>query len=195
MPRKGMDMATKKRLALEHLHDSKSVWSPKELPNEWTKKKGIAKSAGEKVIEELLYDDSIRQEKIGSSKYIWAFKSEKRIDNKNKLSKLESEIAKIESDIKKEENYTIKLKSERTMDNENRKKAQHGIGVLQNNIGEIEEKIKQFEGGDPQKLKEYENAIQIAKDAAERWTDNIYAVIKFIKSKKSNTEAEILKHF
>merc|ERR1712154_728109 len=96
MGAKRMDMATKKRLALEHLHESKAVFSPKELPNEWYRKKKISKSAFDAVLNELVYDDSVYKEKIGTSQYVWSFKSEHRVQNKNKLNKLEKELKDLE---------------------------------------------------------------------------------------------------
>ena len=81
------------------------------------------------------------------------------------------------------------------MGDEEKEKSKHGLAMLEQQTREFEKLISENESGDPQKLKEYIDAIDIARDAAERWTDNIYAIIKFIKSKKSMTEAEILKYF
>eukprot|EP01083_Nonionella_stella_P160178 523338_1 len=190
---KRMDMETKKRVALEHLHESKSVWSPKELPNVWHKKKKISKSAVEKVIEELEYDDSIHQEKIGASKYIWAFKSEQRVENQNKLKRLEQELNKGTEDLVSQQRILEKAKNERKK--ENREQTLEGLNKMLNVITENEEQISKFQGCDPTKVKEYDEAIETAMNAAERWTDNVFAVTKFIKSKKSNTDKEIFQYF
>eukprot|EP01084_Bolivina_argentea_P023473 43790_1 len=105
MPR-GLSMAEKKKRAIEHLFESKSVFKLDELKTEWSSKKKISKGSIEAVVQELLYEDLLHQEKIGSSNYIWSFESEQRVANENKLKKLVSQNYLIKTDKEKEiKNY------------------------------------------------------------------------------------------
>lgn len=138
-------------------------------------------------------DGTIHIEKIGTSKYVWSFESEDRIRNKTKLEKLENELKGIDSEITKWSNKLETAREERK-DSE-REKDLGGIQTLQAQIDEIQGKISGFEGCDPEKYKEYQQGLQVAKDAAERWTDNVFQICKFIKSKNSMKQSEILQKF
>ena len=64
---------------------------------------------------------------------------------------------------------------------------------LKTSISVHEAKLKEYDNCDIQKVQEYDEAIEVAKDAAERWTDNVYALCKLMKAKMSFTEKETLK--
>mmetsp|Transcript_64442 Transcript_64442/g.102566 ORF Transcript_64442/g.102566 Transcript_64442/m.102566 type:complete len:203 (+) Transcript_64442:37-645(+) len=190
---KRMSMEEKRRLALQHLHESKSVFTPKELPDIWYREKKISKSAGDKVIEELEGDGLINLEKIGASKYIWAFPSEERVKNQTKLKKLEQELQRIEKETAEYEQELEAAKQTRC--GADRERKLEGLDKIKEAIASRQEIADQYKDCDPAKMKEYDTAIQVAKDAAERWTDNVFAFVKWIKAQKSLSEKEIFKYF
>ena len=57
-----------------------------------------------------------------------------------------------------------------------------------------EEEIKVWQQNDPAILDEIESKIKIAKDAANRWTDNIWAIESYL-VKKKNQDRKVVKKF
>lgn len=132
-------------------------------------------------------------EKIGASKYVWAFVSEQATERNKKLKKLEAELEKIDNQIAKSKETLEKAKNERV--DPQRSKILEKLPVIRESNEEKRKKIESFDGCDPLTLKKYTEAVQVAQNAAERWTDNIYAVIKIVKDKKCMKESEILAAF
>ena len=139
------------------------------------------------------YDGSIHQEKIGTSKYVWSFESEERVRNLTKLEKLENELKQIEQDTIKWDNKLESVKEERK--DPARQKQLDGIQKLEEDTQQMEANVASALGCDMEQYGKYQQGIQIAKDAAERWTDNIFSICKFIKSKTSMKQSDILKQF
>ena len=153
----------------------------------------FSQSNYETVLEELEGDGTIHIEKIGTAKYVWSFPSEDRVRNKTKLGKLENELKEIESEMTKWSNKLETVREERK--DPEREKNLGGIAKLQTEIDQTKAKISGFEGCEPEKYKEYQQGLQVAKDAAERWTDNVFQICKFITSKNSMKQREILDKF
>ena len=115
------------------------------------------------------------------------------IQNKTRISKLEKELESIEQDTKKWQQKLEKAKENRK--GKNRERELDGLQKLEQAVNRNDEKLNSFQGCEPQKLEKYTNSLQIAKDAAERWTDNVFAMVKLIKSKKSCPNHQIFQHF
>lgn len=185
-----MSLAEKKKHALDFIISSKNVFTPRELPQLFNKHKSISRGAGEKVLAELESDDLIHVDKIGASNYVWAFKSEKTCQMKNKLKKMEDELNEIEENIP---TFDEKLKTAKDERQEpDREKAIPKLKLVDESNQQKREEIESLSTCDAGKYKEIIAGLETAKQIQEMWTDNVYSLIKFIKAKKSCTEKEIL---
>merc|ERR1711971_735600 len=147
------------------------------------KHKKISKSAGDKVIEALEYDDLIHNEKIGTSKYIWAFKSEKSERTKNELQKMEQNLGDINVKIVEMERRLEAAKKARVKPEEERNKEMAALELMNNQILAMKDQIKQNKGVDPEEFDKIVAATEVCKEGAERWTDNVFGVIKLLTTK------------
>merc|ERR1712130_604347 len=133
----------------------------------------MGKSAAEKVIDELVDDDLIHNEKIGNSKFIWAFKSEKQQEKQKRFKQIEKELSDVAADIAIYEGRIEK--AERKRQKEGREKLMAALELIDNDIKAKRDQLAQSKGLDPAELKKVEDAIEVAKAGAERWTDNMFA--------------------
>lgn len=61
---------------------------------------------------------------------------------------------------------------------------------------QLEQELKNYERSDPKILLKMEQEAKIAKDAVNRWTDNLFQIMQWIKTHKPNfTESELCKSF
>lgn len=55
--------------------------------------------------------------------------------------------------------------------------------LLENDLKAKRDRLKENKGGDPEQYEKIVAATEVAKQAAERWTDNVFAVIKKMRDK------------
>jgi len=188
---KRMSMEEKKRLALVFLHESKSVFSPKELPELLYREKKISKSSGEAVLKELEGDSLIRIEKIGISNYAWSFPSEQRIRAQTREKALQTQNAELDEEILLWQER--KKKAESTRCHPNRPKALSGLRNLLDQNQALEQEIAVKQQFDPDTLKMYDKNIEMGREAADRWTTNVFSIIQYLKQCKGWSNSEALK--
>ena len=103
--------------------------------------------------------------------------------NKKKLQALEQELGDIEASTVIWEKKLEDAQKERTMDPEKRAALEAELELQETKLKARRDKIEQHQGGDPAEYDEIVAGIEVAKQAAERWTDNIFAMIKLLRGK------------
>ncbi|KAJ3054296.1 Meiotic nuclear division protein 1 [Rhizophlyctis rosea] len=152
------------------------------------KMKGIVQQSVKEVLDSLVSDNLVTLEKIGTSNYYWSFPSTAMQSRKRKLEDLENELTKL-----KERRTELEEGIERAQ--EGREESDDRVEMLQR-LQEAEalkksqlKELDQFRDCDPALLEAKEKATIIAKDAANRWTDNIFALQSYC-NRKFNISAQ-----
>lgn len=164
------------------LFESAEVFNLKELES-LGRKAGVVVQAVKDVIQSLVDDDLIEQEKIGSANFFWAFPSKASRSLQNKI---EAAAAASEEEASKlatiEEQTAAALvgrepSAERTANLEL-------LARLQAEEAELDKQLGFMRDNDPEVLKEYETLVGVARDGANRWTDNVWAFKSYMVKKK-----------
>ena len=124
----------------------------------------------------LVDDGLVDKEKIGGSNYFWSFPGKKdrelQIAHENTLS----EIEKAQERVAESQSKLADAKRGREDDvGERAKKLARKVELEKEKIVKTAELVKLKEN-DPQALADLEKEVKFVKEAAHRWTDNIFQV-------------------
>ncbi|RZC31740.1 meiotic nuclear division protein 1 -like [Asbolus verrucosus] len=182
MSKKGLSFEEKKTRMLQLFYEKKEFFQLKELERIAPKEKGIIANSVKDVIQALVDDGSIDTDKIAGSIYFWSFPS-KLINTKKR--KLEDLQGRLETSSKK-----LKLMKKSVEEAQVGKESMEDVSGILKEIEKLKEQkenleaqLKAYKESDPEKLNEMKQEIQTVKEAANRWTDNIFAVKSWCKKK------------
>ncbi|XP_077292374.1 meiotic nuclear division protein 1 homolog [Arctopsyche grandis] len=192
--RKGVSADEKRNRLLDLFYEKKEFFQLKELEKIAPKEKGIVAQSVKEVLQSLVDDGMVDSEKIGTSIYFWAFpskaKSEKKAkletimnslnENKNKLATLNDEL----ESAKKEHD-----------DLEERSAAIQQLTELQETHKKLLKEISRYSHCDPAHIDKIRNNSLKVKDAANRWTENLYSIKSWCKLKIAADEGMFNKQF
>lgn len=92
--KRGLSLEEKRERLLEVFHDSCEVFVWKEVEKLATKK-GITPQSIKDVLQSLVDDDLVHQEKIGAANYFWSFPSETSVLLEKDIQKLNSRFEEV----------------------------------------------------------------------------------------------------
>jgi len=145
------------------------------------------------VNQSLVDDGLVEKEKIGGSNFFWSFPGKK--DRMMQLNH-EKTLKEIESLKMKENEATAKLadaKRGREDDNGERPKKLAKLAELKAQKAKLEGELAILKENDPQALADLEKELKICKEAANRWTDNIFACKSYLTKKRGMSSKEALR--
>lgn len=167
---------------LDIFYDSKDVFLLKDLEKIAPKQKGIIMQSVKDVVQSLVDDNLVDTDKIGTSVYFWAFPSKALAQRQAKLvaikDKLEAAQAK-DKDLDK----ALKEAGSGREESDDRTAILEELSELEAKKAELEATLKKYEGCDPEVLEKLQAETKMAKEAINRWTDNIFAVQSWIGKK------------
>ncbi|DBA94796.1 TPA: Meiotic nuclear division protein 1, variant 2 [Trebouxia sp. C0004] len=117
----------------------------------------------------------VHQDKIGISNFFWAFPGEAAVQQESALTKLQKQAQQ-----NKEQQSSLQQKLQTSMagreDSADRLAKLSDVTKHEKELHNIQNQLDQYAENDPDKIKSMEEAAGIAKDAANRWQDNIEAL-------------------
>mmetsp|Transcript_1927 Transcript_1927/g.6034 ORF Transcript_1927/g.6034 Transcript_1927/m.6034 type:complete len:208 (-) Transcript_1927:314-937(-) len=173
--RKGLSFDEKKATLLAAMNAEASFYTLKELEN-LGKSKGVIPQAVKEVVEALNADGEVQTDKVGSQVLFWALpsqrttalqvKKQRLLDEATQLQgehgKLQAEFASLSARAPPSEEELASLRARAATDRQRRDQLRAQIGAL--------------ERCGPEKLAEMQKQTAVAKEAANRWADNICTV-------------------
>ncbi|KAF9547386.1 Meiotic nuclear division protein 1 [Mortierella hygrophila] len=182
--RKGVSAAEKRTRLLDYFHETLTFHKLQELEKTVPKEKGIVQQAVKDVLQSLVDDGLVTVEKIGTSNFYWSFPSAVQQAKNAQLQNLEAEMNRIET-----ANADLESKiQEAAGGRQNNAQRQEMLKQLQEAEAldaQYQKELKQYSDNDPGLIEAQKRYSQIAKDATNRWTENIftfqsYCVDKFM---------------
>ncbi|TPX33711.1 hypothetical protein SmJEL517_g03420 [Synchytrium microbalum] len=171
--KKKLSFDDKRRKLQELFFETKDFWSLKEIEKKASKEKGIVMQTVKEVLDSLVSDNLVTTDKIGTSNYYWAFPSTALQARKNKLNDLEAELNAIRA-----RNSDIMALVEKAK--YGREESESRANLLQellaaetlrsDNLAELQA----YKDSDPVLLEAKAKAATNAKNAANRWTENMF---------------------
>ncbi|XP_055859014.1 meiotic nuclear division protein 1 homolog [Episyrphus balteatus] len=192
--KKPLSAEEKRTKMLELFHESQDVFQLKDLEKIAPKEKGITQQSVKGVVTELADDGIIDSEKIGTSVYYWAFPKKSINDLRSRLR--ETEFANVEAGQKvKELEESLKKASEALENIDEVTKIQNEVTLLKVEKTELEKELNSLGENDPELLAAKEDEIKKLFEAANRWTDNIFYIKSWCKTKFGKEDKELDKGF
>ncbi|XP_068202434.1 meiotic nuclear division protein 1 homolog [Palaemon carinicauda] len=192
--RKGLSHEEKRNKIMELFYEKKDFFQLKELEKIGPKEKGVISQAVKDVVQSLVDDSMIDSEKIGTSIYFWAFPSKALSTRKRKIDELQARLQDSDKRLKLSQKKLEDAKIGRE-EGEGREEVLERLAELEAKRNELLEDIQKYRDCDPEVLNEMKNGIQVAHDAANRWTDNIFSVKTWCKNKFFLEDSVINKQF
>lgn len=166
----------------------------KALEKALAKEVGIARSAVKKVVDELEGSDAVHAEKVGVSTYYWKFASERTRRVETELAEERARQVREEKAVAAAQRDLAQARAERVAPDRAEKLAQ--MDAMEKQLAELNSEISKFATQcDSRKVAEMATATRTAYDAAERWTDVVFAIAKVVKDRKGMPNGEFFKKF
>lgn len=172
--KRGLSLEEKRDKVLEIFHESKDVFQLKDI-EKLAPKKGVISQSVKEVLQSLVDDDMVHQDKIGISNFFWAFPSEAAVQLESALIKSQKQ-----EQQNQEQLSSLKKKLQASMagrqDTAERAAKLSDVTRREKELQDIQNQLEQYAESDPDKIKALNEAAGIAKDAANRWQDNCEAL-------------------
>ncbi|CBK23932.2 uncharacterized protein [Blastocystis hominis] len=154
------------------------------------KDQGISTMIVKDVIQDMLDDDMIIQEKVGTQVLYWIFPSQSYILKKRKLDTLRSSVATLREEKEKLDESIAKARESKP-DSEHRLELVEQHEQLRKRQEELTASLDSLSERDPETIRKLKDNVKQAIDGANRWTDNIYSVKSFLVRKQGMGSKEV----
>ncbi|XP_042685756.1 meiotic nuclear division protein 1 homolog isoform X1 [Centrocercus urophasianus] len=192
--KKGLSFEEKRARMMEIFFETKDVFQLKDIEKIASKDKGITSMSVKEVLQSLVDDGMVDTDRIGTSNYFWAFPSKALHARKRKLEELQTQFA--ETSQKKEILQKGIEKSKIGRENTAERAALvKELAALRQEKEQLRAEIEKYRECDPDVVEEMRQTSKVAKEAANRWTDNIFAIKSWAKRKFGFEESRIDKSF
>lgn len=143
------------------------------------------------VNQNLVDDGLVEKEKIGGANYFWSFPAKRdrkmQIDYEQTLASIEL----LKTKITEASAHLADAKRGREDEDGERAKKLARLATLTKERQAAEEELDSLKENDPQALADLEKELKLVKEAANRWTDNIFTCKAYLTKKRGldNKEA------
>ncbi|XP_061440556.1 meiotic nuclear division protein 1 homolog isoform X1 [Rhineura floridana] len=192
--KRGLSVEEKRTRMMEIFFETKDVFQLKDIEKIAPKEKGITAMSVKEVLQSLVDDSMVDTDRIGTSNYFWAFPSKALHAKKRKLEELQNQFSEYNQKKKSLQETTEKSKIGRE-DTAERAALTKEVTTLQKKKEQLKAEIDKYKECDPDIIEEVRQANKVSKEAANRWTDNIFAVKSWAKRKFGFEESKIDKTF
>ncbi|XP_076337784.1 meiotic nuclear division protein 1 homolog isoform X1 [Tachypleus tridentatus] len=192
--RRGLSIEEKRQRLLQLFYEKKDVFQLKDLEKIAPKEKGIISQSVKEVTQSLVDDGLIDTDKIGTSVYFWAFPSKAVNNRKRKLEDLKKQIDEAKKKLKSLNEAVTKAQIGRE-DTEHRTKLLKEVNLAEKEKEELKGEIQKYKDSDPEVLEGLKKQTEMAKEATNRWTDNIFSIKSWCKKKFFIEESVLNKQF
>lgn len=172
-----MSLEEKRAAMLNIFHEMKEAFTLKELEKLGTKA-GVVTQTIKDVVQSLIDDNMVELEKIGASNYYWSFPSKTLCLKRNRIDAARAGVTAAEKSITDLE-FTIASLSAGRSDSDDRLARLNRLAELEAESVKLASQIAVHKENDPEILKVLEKKLRIAKQAADRWTDNVWTLKTF----------------
>ncbi|KAJ4959167.1 hypothetical protein NE237_026278 [Protea cynaroides] len=172
--KRGLSLEEKREQMLQIFYGSQDFFLLREL-EKLGPKKGVISQSVKDVVQSLVDDDLVSKDKIGSSVYFWSLPSCAGNQLRNVHRKLESDLETSKKRLVELMDQRDGLKKGREESDE-RDQALDKLKAIEVKYNELKDELGRYADNDPATLDAMRNAIEVAHEAANRWTDNIFTV-------------------
>ncbi|XP_048457642.1 meiotic nuclear division protein 1 homolog [Rhincodon typus] len=173
--KKGLSLEEKRTRMMEIFFETKDVFQLKDLEKIAPKEKGITSMSVKEVLQSLVDDGMVDTERIGTSNYFWAFPSKAHHIRKKKLEQLKHQLAE-GTQRKQSLQQSIEKAKVGRQNTDKRANMLKELEELRQQRNQLKAELEKYKECDPEVIEGIRQANKVAKDAANRWTDNVFAI-------------------
>ncbi len=178
---KGITIDEKRKRLLDLFYDSKDFFVFKEVEKIASKKKGIVVQSVKDVLQSLVDDDLVRQEKIGTSNYFWSFPSQKVVLRTCAVEKAAAERAAL---VAKVAAARVRASDEqRARTGADRPALIAEYERLARDVADIDATLKKYSACDPETFAEKKRSAAALKSDVNKVTDDLFAIKSYVTAK------------
>lgn len=188
-PKRGLSLEEKRSRLLEVFHESKDVFVLKDV-EKLGAKKGIVAQSIKEVLQSLVDDDLVHQERIGASNFYWSFPGEAaaKVDQSIKrLQQQDADLAQQQETLKQQ----IQEETARKPDAAKLAPKLAQMKALEQKQALLAAGLAQYAENDPERIEVLRSGTVTAKDWANTWLDNIECLRTFVKKMNEGREGDI----
>ncbi|XP_052715938.1 meiotic nuclear division protein 1 homolog [Crassostrea angulata] len=192
--KRGLSVEEKRSRMMDFFLEKKDFFQLKELERQCQKEKGITSMSVKEILTSLVDDGMVDTDKIGTSVYFWAFPSKASQNRKRKLDDLTNRI----NDLDEKRRILADNVKKAKIGKENSEERSQLLKDLEEKKQEktsLLKEIEKYRECDPEVLESVRKQTGEAKEAANRWTDNVFSTKSWIKNKFQFEESVIDKQF
>mmetsp|Transcript_29142 Transcript_29142/g.70370 ORF Transcript_29142/g.70370 Transcript_29142/m.70370 type:complete len:219 (+) Transcript_29142:95-751(+) len=197
---KRMSKDEKRNVILGLYHKTQQVYTEKEIIT-LAAKAGINTQTIPDIHQSLVDDALVDKQKISGTNYCWSFKSKKdrmaQKQHKATLEQIEALQPRVEeakaklADAKRGREEDEEGGGEKDGDQENTRAAKLAkLSTLSQKKAALEQQLQSLKENDPAALANLEKEYQLVRDAAHRWTDNIFECKSYLVKKRGMEKKE-----
>ncbi|XP_078269011.1 meiotic nuclear division protein 1 homolog isoform X2 [Rhinoraja longicauda] len=179
---------------MEIFFETQDVFQLKDLEKIAPKEKGITLMSVKEVLQSLVDDALVDSDRIGTSNYFWAFPSKALHIRNQKLETLACQVSE-GTERKQSLRQSIEKTNVGRQNTENRTALSKELEELRKEKIQLKADVDKYRECDPEVVEEIRQLNKIAKDAANRWTDNVFTVKSWAKKKFGFEQKQIDKTF
>ncbi len=143
------------------------------------------------ILTGLQADGLVDFDKIGSGNFYWSLPSKEFVQKRARLEKSQISLAAAKEKLEAAESRkksALKLR----VQNAAREAKMKKLNESKAEIKEIDNQLNQFAEFDPDRLRSLNEASKVSLDSANRWTENLFNLINYVKSRNESVETSAI---
>ncbi|EFJ05673.1 hypothetical protein SELMODRAFT_136799, partial [Selaginella moellendorffii] len=172
--KRGLSLEDKREQLLQIFYESQDFYLLREL-EKLGPRKGVISQAVKDVLQSLVDDDLVFKDKIGTSVYFWSLPSRAGHQLRQVRAKLEADLSATKSHRLELEKMKESSKKGRENSDE-REAAIAELNEMEQEHKALKDELEQYADNDPALCENMKNATEIAHQAVNRWTDNVFSL-------------------
>jgi len=185
--KRGLSVDEKRAVVLGIYNDSAMPFNLKEIES-LASKRGVVQQSVKEINQGLCDDNLVQSDKIGSSNFFWHFNQKAMVEKKAICDNLVELKETLKNGIAKSEKELEALGTDRSAPGRDEKLKE--LRDIETELMILDKQIALNKHNDPAELVKIGAGITACKAAADRWTDNVFAVKQYFVRKKGISSKE-----
>ena len=176
----------KRRTVLGLFHESREPWLLKDMEKA-AAKKGVVFQAVKDVVQSLVDDSLVHVDKIGTSNWYWSFPGAADAALRSRLETLERESESVARESREMDERLAAAKASRPRTEETQM-AEVLLASAREANAKLVKEMESYRSGDAAVMEAMREGIPVARESANRWTDNVFLLKSWVEKKSGSRE-------
>jgi hypothetical protein len=185
-PRLRTPAQDKRITVLKLFHESAEPWLLKDMEKA-AAKKGVVFQAVKEVVQSLVDDSLVHMDKVGTSNWFWSFPGAADAAVRARLEAVEREATRVDAESR-DIAQRLQTAQAECPETEDRVSARDALERAEATHASLKAEEATFASGDDAMMAAMREGTPMAKEAANRWTDNVFVLKSWVEKKTSSRD-------